>query len=593
MKKIMSLIISAVILISSLSMAVYAASPVSGKCGDNLTYTYSDGTLTISGTGPMYNTEYNAESYINYGWVENPLEIDTLILHEGMTTIGAYAFSSLNISGEVTIPEGVTSIGLGAFSHSMGITSVSIPATVTNIGTAAFYDCPLIDIYYGGTPEQWNSITFGEENNNIYDAEVHVTSTSVTPSQNTAPSSSDEIKVILNGNTLQFDQPPVISKGRTLVPMRAILEALGASVEWDSETKSVTSAKDNTVVLLTVGSTTMTYSKAGESIVNVTLDAPPEIINGRTMIPARAIAEAFDCDVKWDSATRTVTITSNTISSTDNIETEPVTEAVTIAETETETVTSITEPRTEAEPLEITQTLIKGFGAVNAGESAGNILDGKPGTKWCSVVPTSAESNRPYIIWEVSEPVKVTGYTIVTANDNSKYPGRNPMNWTLYGCNSSSEPDINSNWTVIDERSNDRSLPDEDFADRYFTVTGNDSEYKYYMLMITASRGDVMMQMSEFELNYEGSGITPNLNNSAGTSSQQSPAESSSSASTSLAPQTCPICNGSGMIICPYCHGTGQGASMYMLGQEVPQGCTYCGSTGQRLCSGCGGSGKV
>lgn len=321
MKKIISLIISTVIFISAMStgMCAFAAS-ASGKCGDNATYTYNDGTLTISGSGPMYNAEYDAATYINWDWVENALEVNNVVINKGITAIGAYAFEALNISGQVTIPDGVTSIGLGAFTYNTGLTAVSIPASVTNIGMGAFYECPLTDVYYGGTAEQWNKINFGTENDNIYSAEVHITATSTaqtqTPQQVTTPTptapvanTSNEIKVIVNGTTLSFDQPPVISNGRTLVPMRAILEALGATVEWDANSKSVMATRGNTAALLTVGNSIMRYGSVGGSAIDETLDAPPEIINGRTMIPARAIAEAFSCQVGWDAASRTVTIT--------------------------------------------------------------------------------------------------------------------------------------------------------------------------------------------------------------------------------------------------------------------------------------------
>lgn len=326
MKKIISLIISTIIFISAMSsgMCTFAAS-ASGKCGDNVSYTYNDGTLTISGSGPMYNAEYDAATYINWDWVENALEVNSVVINKGITAIGAYAFEALNISGQVTIPDGVTSIGLGAFTYNTGLTAVSIPASVTSIGMGAFYECPLTDIYYGGTAEQWNNISFGTENDNIYSAEVHITATSTvqtqTPQQATAPvtttttttapvtNTSNEIKVIVNGTTLSFDQPPVISNGRTLVPMRAILEALGATVEWDANSKSVMATRGNTAALLTVGNSIMRYGSVGGSAIDETLDAPPEIINGRTMIPARAIAEAFSCQVGWDAATRTVTIT--------------------------------------------------------------------------------------------------------------------------------------------------------------------------------------------------------------------------------------------------------------------------------------------
>ena len=114
-----------------------------------------------------------------------------------------------------------------------------------------------------------------------------------------------DITVTLNGEAIDFaDQPATIVEGRTLVPLRAIFEALGASVEWDQSTKTVTSAMDDVTVKLTIGDNNLYRNNEA-----VTLDVPAQIINSRTMVPARAIAEAYGVDVQWDAATRTVVLT--------------------------------------------------------------------------------------------------------------------------------------------------------------------------------------------------------------------------------------------------------------------------------------------
>jgi len=114
-----------------------------------------------------------------------------------------------------------------------------------------------------------------------------------------------DITVTLNGEAIDFaDQAPEIVEGRTLVPLRAIFEALGASVEWDQATKTVTSSMDDVTVKLTIGDNTLYRNGEG-----VTLDVAAQILNGRTMVPARAIAEAYGVDVQWDAATRTVVLT--------------------------------------------------------------------------------------------------------------------------------------------------------------------------------------------------------------------------------------------------------------------------------------------
>ena len=114
------------------------------------------------------------------------------------------------------------------------------------------------------------------------------------------------ITVLVNGNAVGFDQPPVIVNDRTLVPLRAIFEALGASVDWYEESQTVVSTRNDTVISLTINSNTMYKND-----VPVTLDVPAQIYGDRTLVPARAVAESFDCTVDWDAETRTVIINEN------------------------------------------------------------------------------------------------------------------------------------------------------------------------------------------------------------------------------------------------------------------------------------------
>ena len=117
----------------------------------------------------------------------------------------------------------------------------------------------------------------------------------------------DSISVYLDGLPLTFDVPPQIINDRTMVPLRAVFEAFGATVEWDGATQTVTGTKGDTVVVLTIGSVSPTIN--GKV---VTIDQPGVIVNDRTLAPLRFVGEAFDGKVDWDGATNTVTITSGT-----------------------------------------------------------------------------------------------------------------------------------------------------------------------------------------------------------------------------------------------------------------------------------------
>ena len=85
--------------------------------------------------------------------------------------------------------------------------------------------------------------------------------------------------------------------------MRAIFEKLGAVVGWDGETRTVTAVKDDLTVSLEIGSFDM---YVGDKV--TTLDVPALIYGDRTLVPLRAISEAFGCTVDWNGDTRTVSI---------------------------------------------------------------------------------------------------------------------------------------------------------------------------------------------------------------------------------------------------------------------------------------------
>lgn len=101
-----------------------------------------------------------------------------------------------------------------------------------------------------------------------------------------------------------MDVPPTIINGRTMVPMRAIFEALGSQVQWNAASQSITATKGSIAINLQIGSTTATNNGT-----NVTLDVAPQIIDGRTLVPARFVSEALGAKVNWDAANRRVDIT--------------------------------------------------------------------------------------------------------------------------------------------------------------------------------------------------------------------------------------------------------------------------------------------
>jgi hypothetical protein len=116
------------------------------------------------------------------------------------------------------------------------------------------------------------------------------------------------VKAYVNGEEPEFDVAPVIKDGSSLVPFRAISEALKAEVSWNEDEKSVTVTKDGIVVKLILGSTTA-YVNGKE----VTLEVPGQLLSGRTVVPVRFISEAFKAQVDWEPVSQSVVINAQTI----------------------------------------------------------------------------------------------------------------------------------------------------------------------------------------------------------------------------------------------------------------------------------------
>ena len=100
--------------------------------------------------------------------------LTSVTIPDSVTNIERGAFISCTSLTSITIPDSVTSIGNYAFYDCASLTSITIPDSVTIIGDSAFFGCPsLTDVYYGGSIEEWNKISFGFLNNNLLDANIH------------------------------------------------------------------------------------------------------------------------------------------------------------------------------------------------------------------------------------------------------------------------------------------------------------------------------------------------------------------------------------------------------------------------------------
>jgi hypothetical protein len=119
------------------------------------------------------------------------------------------------------------------------------------------------------------------------------------------PASAADVQVVIDEQAVVFvDQQPYIdSNSRTLVPMRAPMEAMGATVSWDQDKKQATFEKGEIIVVFTIGSTTYTINGVEKE-----MDTQAVLTGNRTCIPIRYAAEALGATVNWDGATYSVLI---------------------------------------------------------------------------------------------------------------------------------------------------------------------------------------------------------------------------------------------------------------------------------------------
>ena len=143
--RIISMLILTALIITLLPLSVLSGNTAeeSGECGVALKWSFNkdSGTLTISGTGEMYDfgSYWTGES--SAPWFNKHEQIKTLVIENGVSTIGESAFEGCENLFSATIPESVTKIGDSAFGYCKNLAEISIPDSVTVIGSHAFEYC--------------------------------------------------------------------------------------------------------------------------------------------------------------------------------------------------------------------------------------------------------------------------------------------------------------------------------------------------------------------------------------------------------------------------------------------------------------------
>lgn len=161
-----------------------------------------------------------------------------------------------------------------------------------------------------------------------------------TPASTLAESNSNvtNVTVEIDGQALSLDQPPIIINGRVLVPLRGVLEKLGATVSWDSQTRTVTVTKGTKNIQIAIDS-----SFAVINGYRYKMDEPAHLINDRAMVPLRFISEALGAEVQWDNTHRTALISTTGFFSSGN-------------DNNGTNSTAISQPLTYAKALEMAMT---------------------------------------------------------------------------------------------------------------------------------------------------------------------------------------------------------------------------------------------
>jgi len=190
--------------------------------------------------------------------------------------------------------------------------------TVTDYFTN--FDIPIIDTdtQYTGYITVGNNATLTPSLATTASSFAYIPANYVDPNTPTVPISPAPLSIIelqignpvfkLNNQAMLLDSPPVIKNDRTLLPIRAVVETMGGQVNWNAEEKRVDIEYRGKTVTLWIGKNTAKVNGKEVMIDPSNPNVVPEIINGRTMLPLRFVAESLGCQVEWDDKTKTITI---------------------------------------------------------------------------------------------------------------------------------------------------------------------------------------------------------------------------------------------------------------------------------------------
>ena len=361
MRKILSIFI-AVCLVLSLFTGIFVSIPSARALSEG------DFEYSVLGTAP--NQTVTITGYTGSG---GAIDIPNTLGRYPVTSIGTHAFHDCTALTRVSIPNSITNIDAQAFQGCAALTAAFFLGNAPTMGTGVFDSCAtgFTVGHIGGTTgwtNPWftyptdilNTTTytltlivtgsgsiakFPDQSLYIPGSIVTLTATPATGYTFTGWSrdltgTTNPITITMTGNktvTATFanismktvivlhigkstftvngisnsslDSPPLIKNGRTLVPVRTIIEALRGSVGWDGTARKATVTLGSTTIELWIGKNVATVNGKNTPIDSTNAKVVPEIISGRTMLPLRFVSENLGCTVLWAAATKTITIT--------------------------------------------------------------------------------------------------------------------------------------------------------------------------------------------------------------------------------------------------------------------------------------------
>lgn len=244
--------------------------------------------------------------------------LKNVVLSENVQTVGESAFrgckslENVYVSGVIEkeafygcenlsvlyLGEGTKSIGEGAFSKCTSLSKIFAPSSITDVADNA-------------VPVNSNLVIYGVEGSEMHEyamrkgikfadiskyAQTYVDSLELSKFNG-------QIRVLLDGRRMYFDVAPATIDDRTMVPMRTIFEKLGAEVTWLEAYQEIDAVKGNDRIKLKIGSNIL-Y----KNTVPIEMDVAPVVKKDRTLVPVRAVAESFLCDVLWNEERKIVNI---------------------------------------------------------------------------------------------------------------------------------------------------------------------------------------------------------------------------------------------------------------------------------------------